>query len=167
MPGLAIRASRPRELTLKSDAHVEKSPSAYDGVVELAEGDDDDDGVAEPTKNGRQPSVDFGHTHLSVLPQRLLEKKASDADGKQHDKVGDEESPTPILVGLVGETPNIAQSHGQTESGEEELALIAPTVPFVLHNDLLILLVVMILVLLSHIVCEITGIIRCNQPPPI
>ena len=92
VPGLTVSASRPRELTLKSDPHVEESPSAYDGVVELAEGDDDDDGVAEPTEDGRQPAVDFGHTHLSVLPQRLLEKKASDADGKQHDKVGDEES---------------------------------------------------------------------------
>ena len=61
-----------------------------------------------------------------VLPDALLHEEAGEPDDEEHDDVGDHEGAAAILVGHVGEPPDVSQSHCQAQAGEEELEVVSP-----------------------------------------
>ena len=50
-------------------------------------------------------------------------------DEKQQDCVGDEKGAASVLVGEVGEAPDVADADGEADAREDELPLGAPVVP--------------------------------------
>ena len=65
-------------------------------------------------------------TNPRILANALLNKEARESDDEEHDEVGNHEGATSILVGHIGEPPDVAQPHRQTQAGEEELKVVAP-----------------------------------------
>ena len=50
-------------------------------------------------------------------------------DEEEEDGVGDEECAAAVLVGEVGEAPDVADADGEADAREDELPLGAPVVP--------------------------------------
>ena len=50
-------------------------------------------------------------------------------DKEEEDGVGDEEGAAAVLVGEVGEAPDVADADGEADAREDELPLGAPVVP--------------------------------------
>ena len=70
--------------------------------------------------------TDLIDCYPSVLPDGLLHEEGGESDEEEHEDVGDEEGAAAVVVGHVGEAPDVAQAHRQAQGSQEEVALVAP-----------------------------------------
>ena len=76
--------------------------------------------------------VAVGYNHLigsdsGVLADGQLDPEGRKADDEEHEYVRDEEAAPAVHVGHIRESPHVAQANGQAQAGEEELAVVSPT----------------------------------------
>ena len=124
-----LRARVPRQLRGEAGKQIKEGPRAYHDVVNIDEFSHDEHGVAQSLEGRHHASVDLVASHPSVLAHGQLYEEGRNAHHEEHDEVGDEEGAPAVGVGHVGEPPDVAQAHRQAQAGQEELAVVAPTLP--------------------------------------
>ena len=109
------------------------APFPVETVAHIAHGPGNDDGVVEGNKESDkhlEPAREFppaanaaegeGAGSAVAVPQGILQDKTRNAGCEERTQLGDKEGAAAVLVGDVGESPNVAKAHGRADRGHNK-----------------------------------------------
>ena len=67
---------------------------------------------------------------MKAVAEDIVENQDRHPCGQQSDDVGEKEGPSAVVIGNVGESPDVAEPDGGTDSGEDKHGPAAESSPF-------------------------------------
>ena len=87
-------------------------------------------------QNGAQLAESPDGSPPGVLAHSELHVEEGYPAQEEHHEVGDQEGASPGLVGKVGEPPDVAQTHGVSDTGQDEGDSRAPCLSLLGHGEM-------------------------------
>jgi hypothetical protein len=104
----------------EGEERVAHRPREHRGVVDGDDRADADLPPPQPLGAAAHPRERQRRRAAELVADAVVEQQERDAGGQQRDQVGDDEGPAAVLVGDVGEAPDVAESDGRADGRQDE-----------------------------------------------
>ena len=126
-----VATKLPRQLGLHSGECVEQGPRDDHVVVDGHQEGHVEHSVSQTLEGRGQPPEQLIGTESSILADGQLQEEEGQPGKGQHDGVSNQERAAPVFVAEIRESPDVAQAHGISQAGQEEVALVVPVSSFI------------------------------------